>query len=69
MKYTQEEEELLGSDDEKAKSSARGFVVEHYTILTVFKNRYILQNSMIMWFTWLVHMYVLLAIAILLLYM
>ena len=52
MKYTQEEEELLGSDDEKAKTSARGFVVEHYTILTVFKNRYILQNSMIMWFTW-----------------
>lgn len=32
----------------------KDFKVEHYTILTIFRSKSVLKNSIIMWFTWYV---------------
>lgn len=48
----QEVDHVENSGSVKSDRDDNGFTVERYSVITILRNKYILKNSMIMWFTW-----------------
>lgn len=50
--HTQEVGHVENSGSVKSHRDNTGFTVKRYSVITIFSNKYILKNSVIMWFTW-----------------
>lgn len=50
--HIQEVGHVENSGSVKSHRDDNGFTVERYSVITIFRNKYILKNSVIMWFTW-----------------